>query len=80
MAASKIAITIDDKLLKQVDMLVRSNVFPSRSRIIQEAVAEKLRRLGKRRLARECARLDPEFEQTLAEEGFSTEMEEWPEY
>jgi len=39
-----------------------------------------LRRLEKSRLAQECAKLDPDFEQTIAEEGFSTEMEEWPEY
>jgi hypothetical protein len=43
-------------------------------------VSEKLLRLEKSRLAQECAKLDPEFEQSLAEEGFSAEMEEWPEY
>jgi len=80
MAASKIAITIDDKILKQIDILVKSKFFPNRSKAIQEAVSEKLLRLEKSRLAQECAKLDPEFEQSLAEEGFSAEMEEWPEY
>jgi len=80
MAASKIAITIDDKLLKNLDTLIKSNYFPNRSRAIQEAVAEKLVRLEKSRLAKECAKLDPEFEQSIAEEGFSAEMEIWPEY
>ena len=80
MAASKIAITIDDKMLKQIDILVKSKFFPNRSKAIQEAVSEKLLRLEKSRLAQECAKLDPEFEQSLAEEGFSAEMEEWPEY
>jgi len=80
MAASKIAITIDDKILKQIDILVKSKFFPNRSKAIQEAVSEKLLRLGKSRLAQECAKLNPEFEQFLAEEGFSAEMEEWPEY
>ena len=80
MAASKIAITIDDKMLKQIDILVKSKHFQNRSKAIQEAVADKLARLGKSRLARECAKLDPDFEQSLAEEGFSVEMEEWPEY
>ena len=80
MAASKIAITIDDKMLKQIDILIKSNYFPNRSRVIQEAVAEKLIRLEKSRLARECAKIDPEFEQSIAEEGFSAEMEIWPEY
>lgn len=80
MAASKIAITIDDKILKQIDILVKSKYFPNRSKAIQEAVTEKLARLGKTRLAQECAKLDPEMEQSIAEEGFSVEMEEWPEY
>ncbi len=80
MAASKIAITIDDKMLKQIDILVKSNYFPNRSKAIQEAVADKLIRLNKSRLAQECAKLNPEFEQSLAEEGFSVEMELWPEY
>ena len=80
MAASKIAITIDDRMLKQIDILVKSKFYPNRSKAIQEAVAEKLMRLEKSRLAQECAKLDPNFEQSMAEEGFSAEMEEWPEY
>jgi len=80
MAASKIAITIDDRMLKQIDILVKSKYFPNRSKAIQDAVAEKLARLEKSRLAQECAKLDLGFEQSLAEEGFSGEMEEWPEY
>ena len=80
MAASKIAITIDDRMLKQLDILVKSKYFPNRSKAIQQAVAEKLMRIEKSRLAQECAKLDPVFEQSIAEEGFSAEMEEWPEY
>ncbi len=80
MAASKIAITMDEKLVKQLDNLVKSRVFPNRSRAIQEAVEEKLKRMEKTRLAVECTKLDPRYEQALAEEGFSSELEEWPEY
>jgi len=80
MATSKIAITIDNNTLKRLDILVKSKFFPNRSKAIQEAVNEKLMRIEKNRLARECARLNPEFEQALAEEGFSSELEEWPEY
>jgi hypothetical protein len=43
-------------------------------------VEEKLMRLEKSRLIRECAKLDPEFEQSLAEEAFFGEDETWPEY
>jgi hypothetical protein len=49
MTASKIAITLDDKMLKQIDILVKSKYFPNRSKAIQEAVAEKLVRLEKSR-------------------------------
>ena len=80
MAAHKIAITIDDNLLKRLDNLVRSDIFPNRSKAIQEAVREKLTRMEKSRLAQECSKLDPKFEQALAEEGFTLELEEWPEY
>ena len=80
MAASKIAITIDDNLLKQLDLMVTNKLYPNRSKAIQEAVADKLKRLERSRLAQECAKLDPDYEQSLAEEGFSMEIDEWPEY
>jgi metal-responsive CopG/Arc/MetJ family transcriptional regulator len=80
MAASKIAITIDDKILKRLDRLVKSNLFPNRSKAIQEAIEDKLIRMDKSRLAQECAKLDPRFEQKMAEEGLSSELQEWPEY
>ena len=47
MATSKIAISIDEEILEQVDRLVREKVFPSRSRAIQDAVREKLGRLAR---------------------------------
>lgn len=80
MAASKIAITIDDNLLKKLDLMVKSKVYPNRSKAIQEAVADKLQRLEKTRLAQECSKLDPEHEQNMAEEGLTMEIDEWPEY
>jgi len=80
MATSKIAITIDQNLLHRLDFLVKSQRFKNRSRAIQEAVAEKLARIERSRLAQECAKLDPKFEQEMAEEGFAAEMDEWPEY
>jgi len=78
--APKITITLDNKMLERLDMLVKSNFSPNRSKAIQEAVAEKLTRLEKSRIAQECAKLDPDFEQSLAEEGMSSEIEGWPEY
>jgi metal-responsive CopG/Arc/MetJ family transcriptional regulator len=80
MTTAKIAITIEEDLLGKLDRLVSSKVFPNRSKAIQEAIQEKLSRVNKSRLARECAKLDPKFEKALAEEGISQDMSEWPEY
>lgn len=80
MNKTKIAITLDQRTVKCIDRLVREEVFPSRSQIIQEAVEEKLQRMERRRLAKECAKLDPSFEKAMAEEGMSEELGEWPEY
>ena len=80
MSTAKIAITIEEDLLNKLDRLVSSKVFLNRSKAIQEAVAEKLTRVNKSRLARECAKLDPALEKAMAEEGFSQDMEQWPEY
>lgn len=80
MPTAKIAITIDQMTLHLVDKLVQKNVYPNRSRVIQEAVAEKLARIDRSRLARECAKLEPTEERALAEEGMSEEMSQWPTY
>jgi metal-responsive CopG/Arc/MetJ family transcriptional regulator len=80
MSRSKIAITLDEGMLDRLDRLVARRVFPNRSRAIQLAVAEKLRKLERTRLATECAKLDPKFEKALAEEGMNEELGEWPEY
>jgi Arc/MetJ-type ribon-helix-helix transcriptional regulator len=80
MSVAKIAVSLDENALARVDRLVREGKFPSRSRLIQDAVAEKLARMGKTRLATECAKLEPEFERALAEEGLSEELATWPEY
>ena len=80
MASSKVAISLDRDLLSQLDGLVSKKVFASRSQAIQVAVREKIARLHRSRLAEECARLDPAFERTMAEEGISAELARWPEY
>jgi Arc/MetJ-type ribon-helix-helix transcriptional regulator len=80
MAVAKIAVSLDEAAVAKVDRLVREGKFPSRSRLIQEAVTEKLERMGKSRLAAECANLDRELERALAEEGLSEEAGAWPEY
>ena len=80
MSTVKIAITIQERLLDRLDRLVKAGVFPNRSKALQEAVEEKLARIDHDRLARECGKLDKKFERSLAEEGLSRELGEWPEY
>ena len=80
MPSVKVAITIDSGTLARVDRLVADKVYPNRSRAIQSAVAEKLARIERSRLAIECAKLDPTFEKALAEEGLGMELDAWPEY
>jgi len=80
MATAKIAVSLDRDTVKQLDHLVSQGVFPSRSRAIQLAVQERLTRISRDRLARECAKLDPQLESQLAEEGLAAEVDQWPEY
>jgi Arc/MetJ-type ribon-helix-helix transcriptional regulator len=79
MSSAKIAISLDPEALQRVDQLVAGGLFPSRSKLIQDAVNEKVQRLQKVRLAQECAKLDRPAEQAAAEEFFRGEAE-WPEY
>ena len=72
MSSAKVAITIDEATLAKLDRMVRNKIFPNRSRAIQEAIEDKLARLDRNRLARECAKLDPKVEQAFAEEGINS--------
>ncbi len=80
MAKAKLAVTLDENIVDKLDRLVKRRVFPNRSRMIEQAVMEKLERLEKNRLADQCALLDPTFEKALAEEGMSEELDKWPAY
>ena len=80
MGKSTITITMDDALLKTVDRLVEKSVYPDRSLAIQQAVREKFRRADKDLLERELAKMDPEYEQRMADEFIPRDLSEWPEY
>jgi metal-responsive CopG/Arc/MetJ family transcriptional regulator len=80
MPRSKVAVTIDRAVLIRLDRLVQAAAFRNRSQAIETAVQEKLDRVERTRLARECAKLDPAFEKALAEVGLSEDVREWPEY
>lgn len=80
MGVVKIAITLDSGMLRQLDSLVARSVFPNRSRALQQAISEKLERMGRNRLAAECAKLDPAHEHALAEKGMGENLKSWPAY
>ena len=80
MAKTKVAVTLDTQTLRRVDRLVRDARYPNRSQAIEAAVATQRERLERRRLAEECAKLDPAAERALAEEGLSADVTAWPEY
>ena len=80
MAKAKLAITLDSALLDGIDALIADHEFTNRSQAIEAAVAEKLARRARTRLARETSKLDPRAEKALAEEGLSADMGTWPEY
>ena len=74
MSATKVAISMDETLLQLLDRLVKNRSFRSRSQMVQEAVSEKISRMDKGALARECAKLDRKSEQAMADEGLATEV------
>jgi len=79
MGRAKIAVTIDEHALAEIDRLVRERIYPNRSKAIEAAVQDRLERLRHSRLARESAKLDKSEEQALANEGYAGDSE-WPEY
>ena len=78
MSATKVAISMDETLLQRLDRLVKTRSFHSRSQMV--AVSEKISRMDKSALARECAKLDRQSEQAMADEGLATEISAWPKY
>jgi metal-responsive CopG/Arc/MetJ family transcriptional regulator len=79
-AKNKVAVTLDGKLLEELDALIARGEYPNRSQAIEAALADKLARLARTRLAREAAKLDRAEEKAVAEEGMGTELDAWPEY
>ena len=80
MAKAKVAVTLESGTLKRLDMLVSTARFANRSQAIEAAVEEKLQQIERRRLAEECAKLDPDSEQALAEVGLEEDAAAWPRY
>lgn len=80
MPKAKIAVTLESRLLAEVDALVRQHRFANRSQAIEFAVNEQITRIKRTRLAHACALLAPHEERALAEEGMAADFADWPEY
>ena len=73
----KIAVTLDRRAVADLDRWVLEGKYPNRSRALQSAVNLLIEREKRTRLVRELAKLDPQEEKQLAEEGLG---DSWPEY
>lgn len=80
MPKTKVALTLDADIVEQVDALVANRRFRNRSQAVEAALADKLQRLARTRLARESAKLNPREEKRLADEGLADDLSSWPEY
>lgn len=80
MPKTKVALTLDAELLERVDELVANQRFRNRSQAVEAALADKIQRLARTRLARESAKLNPKEEKRLADQGLLDALDTWPEY
>jgi Arc/MetJ-type ribon-helix-helix transcriptional regulator len=74
----KLAVTLEERTVKDLDRWVREGRYPNRSRALQAAASLLAEREKRNRLARELAKLNRKEEQKMAEEGLGTAA--WPEY
>ena len=74
----KIAVTLDQKTVADLDRWVREGRYSNRSRALQSAVDLLVERQKRGQLTRELGKLNPTEEKQMAEEGFGDRS--WPEY
>ena len=74
----KIAVTLDQRTVGDLDRWVREGRYPNRSRALQSAVNLLSEREKRTRLSRELTKIDPHEERELAEQGLGDRA--WPEY
>ncbi len=80
MPKEKIAVTIDAEILKELDLMVKEKDIASRSKAIEEAVAQRIECWRKRRLFEELRKLESEAEMKESESGFEAVNEAWQKY
>jgi metal-responsive CopG/Arc/MetJ family transcriptional regulator len=80
MTTAKIAVSIDEKQLKKIDFYVKKQVFKNRSQAFQISIHQTLEQLEHSRLAKECAKLNINEEQEMADMGLDEDLALWPKY
>ena len=78
MNKSKIAITVSPLVLNRLDAWVQNEHYASRSEAIEKAVEAQLQRLERTRLSEQCALLDVDEEQAMADMGLAADAAAWP--
>ena len=78
MNKSKIAITVSPLVLNRLDAWVQNDHFASRSEAIEQAVEAQLQRLERTRLSEQCALLDMDEEQAMADMALVADAAELP--
>jgi Arc/MetJ-type ribon-helix-helix transcriptional regulator len=74
----KIAVTLDQRTVADLDRWVKQGKYPNRSRALQSAVNILSEREKRTRLVRELGKIDPKEEKQLAEQGLGDRA--WPKY
>lgn len=79
MPRARVSVSLDPSAIAELDRLAKRRRLNGRSQALRAFVEAGVGRLDARRFARECAKLDPEYEKALAEWKTSRVLEQWPE-
>ena len=77
MTKAKVAITVDETLLRKVDRLVKQGDYPNRSQAVEAALRAHLLDRRRANYLRESRKLDVKEEQALANERYTADVA-WP--
>jgi metal-responsive CopG/Arc/MetJ family transcriptional regulator len=80
MTLSKIVITLDENLLREVDSWVEQKLYSNRSQAVQSALFNRVIQLNQQRLEAECAKLNPQEERDFAELDIDKILSGWGQY
>jgi metal-responsive CopG/Arc/MetJ family transcriptional regulator len=80
MTLSKIIITLDENLLREVDSWVEQKLYINRSQAVQAALFNRVNQLNQQRLEAECVKLNPQEEREFAELDIEKILSGWGQY